>query len=96
MYIVKFECDLLGNHQAPITDLCEIDSIRFNDALTALIFIEECTSPLTREVEICPWIANNPKIFTENRQIAMPFSEVKEEYANIHLIINEEDFKHLI
>tara|TARA_R110002020_G_scaffold222374_1_gene430833 strand:- start:24 stop:314 length:291 start_codon:yes stop_codon:yes gene_type:complete len=96
MYIVKFECDLLGNHTAPITNLCEIDEIKFNDALTALIFIEECTSPLTREVEICPWIANNPNVFTENRPICVPFSEVKSEFANIHLIMNEDDFKTLI
>jgi hypothetical protein len=96
MYIIKFECDLMGDHTAPIGNLCEVDSVSFNDQLTALKFIQECTVPVTRESEICPWIANNSDIFTENRPIAEPFSEIRGEIANVHLILNDQDFKHLI
>ena len=71
MYIIKFECDLMGDHTAPIGNLCEVDSVSFNDQLTALKFIE-------------------------NRPIAEPFSEVRDEIANAHLILNDQDFKHLI
>ena len=71
MYKVKYECDLLGNHMAPIIELCEIDIITFNNAFDAVLFIE-------------------------NRRIEKPFSKFKDDIANIHLIINENDFKQLI
>tara|TARA_R100001594_G_C4022001_1_gene259380 strand:- start:479 stop:769 length:291 start_codon:yes stop_codon:yes gene_type:complete len=96
MYTIEFECDLLGNHQAPILELCEIDTIRFNNAYDAILFIEDCTSPLTKVEEIIPWMAKNQEYFIENGQKPMPFSRIKEEIANIHLITNTNDFKTLI
>mgnify|MGYP003648248224 CR=1 FL=1 len=95
MIRVKYECDLLGDHTAPIINLCETDTVIFNDRLKALIFIQECTSPITKEYEICPWIAKHLDIFAENRIIEYPFSNFKNEIANIHLILNEQDFKTL-
>tara|TARA_R100000655_G_scaffold6472_2_gene18522 strand:+ start:16785 stop:17069 length:285 start_codon:yes stop_codon:yes gene_type:complete len=94
MYKIIFECDLFGSHTAPITELCEVDSILISDQLIALKFIQECTSCITRENEICPWIAQNQDIFTENRPIAEPFSKIKDK--NVHLIPNKSDFKTLI
>jgi hypothetical protein len=96
MYKVKYECDLLGNHKAQEIELCDVQTIIFSDQLKALIFIQECTSPITREGEICPWIANNKIIFAQNRSIAMPFSSIQAEIANIHLVLNGKDFKKLI
>ena len=96
MYKVKYECDLLGNHMAPIIELCEIDIITFNNAFDAVLFIEECTSSITKVEEIIPWMAKNQDLFIENRRIEKPFSKFKDDIANIHLIINENDFKQLI
>ena len=48
MYIVKFECDLLGNHQSPTLDLCDIDTIKFVNKIEAIKFIQECTSAITK------------------------------------------------
>ena len=70
------------------------ERILISDQLTALKFIQECTSCITRENEICPWIAQNQDIFTENRPIAEPFSKIKDK--NVHLIPNKSDFKTLI
>lgn len=93
MYKIIFECDLFGSHTAPITDLCEVDDIYISDQLTALKFIQECTSCITRESEVCPWLAHNRDIFTENRPIEEPFSKVKDK--NVHLVANKDDFKTL-
>ena len=37
MYKITFECDLMGDHTAPISNLCEVDSVSFDDQLTAPI-----------------------------------------------------------
>ena len=97
MYVVLYECDALGNHTAPVNEICEINKINFNDALQALIFIQECTTPITRESEICPWIAENAEMFTINEQTKeVPLSRVRNAVANIHLVMNNGDFKTLI
>tara|TARA_R100000234_G_C4998581_1_gene179233 strand:- start:1143 stop:1439 length:297 start_codon:yes stop_codon:yes gene_type:complete len=96
MYKVKFECDLLGDHTASIPELCEIDTINFLNAFDAILFIEDCTSPLTKVEEIIPWLANNQQYFTEIEQKAKPFSSVSDEIANVYLVKNETDFKTLI
>jgi hypothetical protein len=96
MYTVKFECDLLGDHTANILDLCEIDKLIFNNAFDALLFIEDCTSPITKVEEIIPWLANHQEYFITNEQIEKPFDKFMDEIANIHLIENTNDFKTLI
>mgnify|MGYP003624607991 CR=1 FL=1 len=96
MYKVIYECDVLGDHRATILDLCEKEEIQFNSAFDAILFIEDCTSPITKVEEIIPWIANNKEYFTEMKQIAKPFSRVKTKLANIHLVTNTNDFKTLI
>tara|TARA_R110001592_G_scaffold62105_3_gene189767 strand:- start:2021 stop:2311 length:291 start_codon:yes stop_codon:yes gene_type:complete len=96
MYIIKYECDLLGDHTALILDLCEIETITFNNAFDAILFIEECTHSLTKVEEIIPWMATNKDIFTNNRSIAEPFSMCKDEIANVYLVKDQNDFKTLI
>ena len=96
MYKVIYECDLLGDHKANILDLCEIEEIKFNSAFDAILFIEDCTSPLTKVEEIIPWMATNQEYFTEIRHTAKPISKCNDEIANIHLVTNTNDFKTLI
>ena len=43
MYTVKFECDLIGDHKASITNLCEIDTIKFIDKSTGELLLESTT-----------------------------------------------------
>ena len=96
MYKVKFECDLLGDHTANVLDLCETDTIQFNSAFDAILFIEDCTNAITTVGEIIPWLAKNEIYFEEMSQQARPFSEMSKDACNIHLITNTNDFKQLI
>jgi hypothetical protein len=92
MYIVKYECDLLGDHTAPIEVLCDVDTIKFLDQIEALKFIQECTSTITKESDICPWLSTTYEIFIEPPMTDEPINE----YGNIHLVANEKDFKNLL
>lgn len=96
MYTVIYECDLLGDHTANILDLCQIEELKFNSAYDAILFIEDCTNPITKVEEIIPWMAKNQQYFNEIEQTILPISKVKDEIANIHLITNTNDFKTLI
>ena len=92
MYIVKFECDLLGNHQSPTIELCDIDTIRFVNKIEAIKFIQECTSAITKTTDICPELIEYNDIFKEP-----PLREIfMHNIKNIHLVLNNEDFKELV
>ena len=92
MYLVKFECDLLGNHRSPIIELCDIDTIKFVDKNEALRFIQECTSSITKMTHICPELLEYNDMFKEP-----PLRELfMHDVQNIHLVLNDQDFKKLV
>ena len=92
MYCIRYECDLFGNHTAPIEELCDVSTINFLNQCEAIKFIQECTSPITKTQEVCPWLSDNYELFIEP-----PNEDEKIDlYKNIHLIANNEDFKNLV
>jgi hypothetical protein len=92
MYVIKYECDLLGDHKAAIELLCDVCTQEFSSQNEALLFIEECTSALTKPWDIVPWLSDNYEMFIEppNDDDRIDFSK------NIHLVTNDEDFKNLL
>ena len=52
--IVKYECDLTGDHTCEITSLCDIKEKAFTDEIDALHFISECTSCNSNIKEVAP------------------------------------------
>jgi len=99
MYKIIFNCDLLGDHAAPIASLCMTDSIKFTDLFEALRFIRQCTSPITQIKELAPnlvpwaysFVPDLPdELYNDNDIYNFKLEK------NIHQVANTEDFKSLL
>ena len=52
LYSVKFRCNIDYDHKAPLVELIEVDTISFLNKKRAMLFLMECTSPITKAKEI--------------------------------------------
>mgnify|MGYP003110473479 FL=1 len=46
LYVIRYECDMYGDHACDENALCDVKDITFTDKIDALHFMSECTSAI--------------------------------------------------
>ena len=46
LYVIRYECNMYGDHACDANDLCDVRDVTFTDKVDALHFMGECTSAI--------------------------------------------------
>ena len=83
--IIKYECDIAGDHTCSIASLCDIREKVFTDANDAIHFLAECTSVINNNIkEVAPHLfLHDQELDNEAKQLGeITLRELEENRIN--------------